>query len=209
LIFVFLGPPGSGKGTQAERLADKFKIPHIALGDILRETIREGSEVGKVAKGYVEAGKLVPDEMTIKIVEERIKRPDCKNGFILDGFPRSLIQAEALKGALAGQDYKVVYIDVPLELTLIRNAGRLSCVNCGAVYNLKNNPPKKAGICDKCGGSLYERKDDNREVIATRFKVYKESTAPLVEYYKDRLVRIDGNGSIEEVFIRLLKALGV
>lgn len=209
MIFIFLGPPGSGKGTQAERLADEFKIPHIALGDILRETIREGSETGKVAKGYVEAGRLVPDEMTIKIVEERIKRPDCKNGFILDGFPRSRQQAEALKEALAGQDYKVIYIEVPLELTIERNAGRLSCANCGAVYHLKNNPPRQAGICDKCGGALYERKDDNREVIETRFKVYKESTAPLIDYYKDKLISVEGTGDIEGVFKRLLKALGV
>lgn len=209
MIFIFLGPPGSGKGTQAKKLAEKYSVPHIALGDILREAIREGNEVGWLAAQYVEQGKLVPDPVTIRITRERIAKPDCKNGFILDGFPRSLAQARALDEMLGGMDYQVVYIEVPLEQIVARNTGRLSCPDCGAVYHVKNNPPQRAGICDRCGGQLYQRKDDTAEVIETRFKVYDQSTAPVIEYYKDRLVRVDGSGVIDEVFLRLLRALGI
>jgi len=209
LIFIFLGPPGSGKGTQAKKLAEKYSIPHIALGDILREAIREGNEVGKLAAQYVEAGKLVPDPVTIKITRERISRPDCMNGFIIDGFPRSLPQARALDEMLGGMDHQVVYIEVPLQQIVARNTGRLSCPVCGAVYHVKNNPPKQAGICDRCGGQLYQRKDDTKDVIETRFKVYDQSTAPVIEYYKDRLVRVDGSGEIDAVFLRLLRALRI
>jgi len=211
LILIFLGPPGSGKGTQAKKLAERIRLTHIALGDILRETIREGSEIGKKAKEFVEAGKLVPDEVTIEITRQRLSKDDCKLGFILDGFPRSLAQAEALTGILAGQEYKVLYFKVQLESVIERNSGRLSCPNCGAVYHEKFNPPQKEGICDRCGGKLYKRADDNEEVMKTRFKVYEESTAPVVKYYEKmgHMITINAAGSIDEVFERLLKALGV
>lgn len=211
MILIFLGPPGSGKGTQAKKLAEKMRLCHIALGDILRETIRDSSEVGKRAKAFVEAGKLVPDEVTIEITKHRLSKDDCRLGFILDGFPRSLGQAEALTGYLNGRDYRVLYFKVPLELVIERNAGRLSCPECGAVYHEKFNPPKKAEMCDRCGGKLYRRADDNEEVIRMRFKVYEESTAPVVDYYekKGNMITINAAGSIDEVFDLLQKALGV
>ena len=209
MIIVFLGPPGSGKGTQAQKLAEKLSLPHIALGDLLREQVREGSEVGQLAKKFIEAGNLVPDEVTIRMTRERTGKPDCERGFILDGFPRSMAQAQALAEILKGKDHKVVYIEVPLEKVVARNTARLSCPNCGAVYHKVNNPPKAEGICDKCGSKLYQRKDDTREVIETRFKVYNESTAPLLEFYKGRLVKVNGDGSIAEVLARLLSALGI
>lgn len=211
MILIFLGPPGSGKGTQAKKLAERIRLPHIALGDILREAIRSGSEVGKKAKEFVEAGKLVPDEVTIEVTKERLSRDDCKLGFILDGFPRSPAQAEALTKILDGRDHKVLYFKVPLESVIERNSGRLSCPDCGAVYHEKFNPPQKEGICDRCGAKLYKRTDDNEEVIRTRFKVYEESTAPVVDYYEKRgnMITINSAGTIEEVFERLLKALGV
>ncbi|MBI5699862.1 adenylate kinase [Candidatus Saganbacteria bacterium] len=211
MILIFLGPPGSGKGTQAKRLADKMGFPHIALGDILRESIRLGDEVGLLAKGFVEAGKLVPDEVTIRITRERIAKPDCQRGFILDGFPRSLNQALALDETLKGADYRVVYFDVPLQAVIERNAGRWSCPNCGAVYHVKFNPPKQAGICDRCGEKLYQRKDDNEEVIKTRFVVYEQQTTPLIEYYskKGKLVKLEAEATISEVNERLQKALGI
>jgi len=211
LILIFLGPPGSGKGTQAKKLAEKISLPHIALGDILRETIREGSEIGKKAKAFVEAGNLVPDEVTIEITRQRLLKDDCKSGFILDGFPRSLGQAEALTKILNGRDYKVIYFKVQLESVIERNSGRLSCPNCGAVYHEKFNPPQKEGICDRCGSKLYKRADDNEEVMRTRFKVYEESTAPVVGYYEKmgNILTVNAAGSIDDVFERLLKALGV
>lgn len=211
MILIFLGPPGSGKGTQAKQLADKLGFPHIALGDILRESIRLGDEVGLLAKGFVEAGKLVPDEVTIRITRERIGKPDCQRGFILDGFPRSMNQAQALDETLKGADYRVVYFEVPLQNVIERNAGRWSCPNCGAVYHVKFNPPKAAGICDRCGEKLYQRKDDNEEVIKTRFVVYEQQTTPLIEYYskKGKLFKLNAAAPIGEVFERLLKILGI
>lgn len=211
MILIFLGPPGSGKGTQAKRLADRLGFPHIALGDILRESIRMQDEVGLLAKGFVEAGKLVPDEVTIRITRERISKPDCQRGFILDGFPRSLIQAQALDETLKGADYRVVYFEVPLNAVIERNAGRWSCPNCGAVYHVKFNPPKQAGLCDRCGEKLYQRKDDNEEVIKTRFTVYEQQTAPLIEYYskKGKLFKLEASAKIDEVCSRLQKVLGI
>ncbi|MFA4905950.1 MAG: adenylate kinase [Candidatus Margulisiibacteriota bacterium] len=211
MILIFMGPPGSGKGTQAKMLADKLGFPHIALGDILRESIRMQDEVGLLAKGFVEAGKLVPDEVTIRITRERIAKPDCQRGYILDGFPRSLNQAQALDETLKGADYRVVYFDVPLKAVIERNAGRWSCPNCGAVYHLKFNPPKQTGICDRCGEKLYQRKDDNEEVIQTRFVVYEQQTTPLIGYYskKGKLVKLNAEAEISEVGSRLQKALGI
>jgi adenylate kinase len=211
LILIFLGPPGSGKGTQAKKLSEKMRLPHVALGDILRETIREGTEVGRKAKEFVEAGKLVPDEVTIEITRQRLAKDDCKFGFILDGFPRSIKQAEALSQILAGKDYRVLYFKVQLESVIERNSGRLSCPVCGAVYHEKFSPPKAEGKCDRCGNKLYKRADDNEEVIRTRFKVYEDSTTPVIEYYKNigNLVAVNAAGAIDEVFERLTKALGI
>lgn len=209
MILVFLGPPGSGKGTQAKKMAEQFSVPHIALGDILREAVREGSEVGQIAAQFINDGKLVPDEVTIRLTRERTAKPDCERGFILDGFPRSMPQAQALEDILAGKEYQIIYFDVPLKLVVARNTARLSCSGCGAVYHKVNHPPKTEGICDKCGGKLYQRKDDTAEVIETRFKVYNESTAPLLDYYKDKMIRVDAAGTIDEVYQRLLKALRI
>lgn len=211
MILVFLGPPGSGKGTQAKKLAEKLNLPHIALGDILRQVIREGTDLGSRAKQFVEAGKLVPDEVTIEITRQRIAKPDCKNGFILDGFPRSLKQAEALDKLLEKKDFKVVYFSVPMEVVIERNSGRRSCPECAAVYHVKFNAPKIEGKCDRCGTQLYQRKDDTAEVIRTRFDVYSKNTAPLIEYYKkkNKLIEVEAGGQIDEVFLRLTKVLGV
>jgi len=209
MIFIFLGPPGSGKGTQAKKLSAERNLPHIALGDILREAIRNETEIGKEAKAFVEAGKLVPDEVTIKLTEERVSKSDCANGFILDGFPRSLKQAEALDKILSGKEFKVVYFTVSLESVIDRNSGRLSCA-CGAVYHKKYNPPKIDSKCDKCGKDLYQRKDDTEDVIRTRFNIYEDTTRPLVDIYSRRgnMVKIDAQGTIDEVYSRLTKAIG-
>lgn len=211
MIYIFLGPPGSGKGTQAKKLAQKLNIPHVALGDILREAVREGTEVGRLAKTFIEAGNLVPDHVTIKITGERLQKGDCKNGLILDGFPRSIVQAEALDKIMAGKDYMVIYFKVPLEAVIDRNSGRLSCPDCGSVFHIRYNSPGKEGICDKCGGKLYQRKDDSPEVIKNRFTVYEESTKPVFGMYEKRgkLVTVDAQGSIDEVFTRLLKAINL
>lgn len=211
MILILLGPPGSGKGTQAKKLAERFNLPHIALGDILRQVIREGSDLGQRAKQFVEAGKLVPDEVTIEITKERVSRPDCKNGFILDGFPRSMVQALALDKMLGKMDFKVLYFTVDLDAVIERNSGRRSCATCGAVYHVKFNPPKVENKCDQCGGQLYQRKDDKPEVIRTRFSVYEDSTAPLVEHYgkKRKLLEIDARGSIDQVYERLAGLLKI
>lgn len=208
---VFLGPPGSGKGTQAKKLAERLNIPHVALGDILREAIRLETEIGKLAKTYVEAGNLVPDEVTIGITKERLVKDDCKNGFILDGFPRSLKQAEALDEILKGSSFKVLYFTVSLDSVIDRNSGRLSCAKCGAVFHTKYNPSKNGEFCDKCGQKLYQRKDDSENVIRNRFDVYEEATKPLIEFYnkKGNLINIDASSLIEDVFLKVGKVLGL
>jgi adenylate kinase len=210
MILVFLGPPGSGKGTQAKRLAEKLKVPHIALGDILRDEVRLGSEIGKRAKEIINAGRLVPDEMTIELTRQRISQDDCRNGFILDGFPRSGPQAEALDEMLAEQGWhidRVVYFQITEEEVVGRLSGRRSCRNCGAVYHLKNNPPKVSGRCDMCGGELYLRPDDEASVIRNRFEVYAKQTRPLIEIYQKRrtLTELDASKPINETFEDLLK----
>jgi len=208
LIYIFLGPPGSGKGTQAKKLAVKLNVPHVAVGDMLREAVNKESEIGKQVKSFMEEGKLVPDEVTIKLTEERLKKDDCKNGLILDGFPRSAKQALALDLILDGKNFKVIYFYVSLEAVVERNSGRLSC-KCGAVFHIKYNPSKREDICDKCGEKLYQRNDDNPEVIRNRYKVYEESTRPLIEFYekKNRLVKIEAEGSIDDVYKRLLEVI--
>jgi len=202
---VLMGPPGSGKGTQARKIVEKYGIPHIATGDILREAIRSKSKLGMIAKEYVERGDLVPDEIVNEIIKERISQKDCERGFILDGYPRTVMQAEALDQILEKMGYKLdaaIYLDVKEEEIVKRLSSRRVCTKCGAVYNLLLNPPKKDEICDICGAPLYQREDDKEDVIRRRLRVYIDRTKPVVEYYQKKgiLRRINGNRSIEEVW---------
>jgi adenylate kinase len=204
LFLVFLGAPGAGKGTQARLLSEKLGIPQVSTGDIFRENLKNETELGLLAKGYMEKGELVPDEVTVAMVKERLSRPDCAKGAILDGFPRTIAQAEALDKMLAemGSSLAAVpYIKVSEDVLLARLSGRWICRNCGAVYHTLYNPPKVPGKCDVCGGELYQREDDKPEVAKNRLKVYFEQTAPLIEYYRGRglLVEINGEQSIEKV----------
>ena len=205
MILILLGAPGVGKGTQAELISREFGIPQISTGDILRKEVKEGSELGKQAKKYMDSGALVPDDVIVGMMEKRIKADDCRNGFILDGFPRTTDQAEALDKMLEKNSLtldKVILIDVPKNEIVERLTGRRVCSKCGAVYHIKNNPPKTEGVCDKCGGKLIQRDDDTKEVVENRLKVYEKSTMPLIDYYKkaDKLAKINGLGSIEEIF---------
>ena len=211
-VYVLAGPPGSGKGTQAKLLAPKLKVPHISLGDLLREAVRSGTKVGKLAKGYLDAGRLVPDNVAIDVAEEAVKKEECRNGFVIDGFPRTLEQAvlfDKLLGKLKFNLAKVLYIDIPLEEILKRLTGRRSCRKCGAVYNLMFNLPKVEGKCDLCGGELYQRPDDTEGVIKVRYDVYQKQTSPLIEFYKKngKLAHIDGTKAVAEVFKEVCKAL--
>ncbi len=210
---VFLGPPGAGKGTQAKRITEKYGIPQISTGDMFREHLSKGTELGQKAKEYMEKGQLVPDEIVLSMVEERLKQPDCEKGFILDGFPRTVAQAEALDEMLSKLGKKIDYaiaIEVPDEELVERLTGRRTCKKCGMMYHVKFKPPKVEGKCDACGGELYQRPDDNEETVRNRLKVYHESTAPLIEYYEKKgvLHRIDGGGSIDEIFERIVQVLG-
>lgn len=202
---IMLGPPGAGKGTQAQMLAEKYGIPQISTGDMLRAAVAEGTELGKKAKEYMDKGQLVPDEVVIGIVKERLSKPDCEKGFILDGFPRTVAQAEALDKMLAEMGKKIDYvinIVVPDEEILKRLTGRRTCRKCGAMYHVIYNPPKVEGVCDKCGGELYQRDDDKEETIKNRLSVYHSQTAPLIEYYRKKgvLVDIDGTKDIKSIF---------
>jgi adenylate kinase len=206
---VFLGPPGSGKGTQAKMLAEKHGHPHISLGDMLREEVRKGSAIGKRAKECMNAGRLVPDELTIELTRQRIVQPDCAKGFILDGFPRSLIQAEAFDQMMREMKLeldKVIYFQVDEDQVVERLSGRRSCKQCGAVYHVKHKAPKVAGKCDLDGSDLYQRKDDEEAAIRTRFEVYAEQTKPLIDRYRkaNKLVELDASGSIDEIFGKLV-----
>lgn len=214
LYIVLLGAPGAGKGTQAERLHARLDIPHISSGDLFRDHLSRQTELGKLAKGYMERGELVPDEVTIGMVRERLSRPDCRKGALLDGFPRTVPQAEALDALLAemGQEIAVVpYIRVSPQVLLERLSGRWTCRQCGAVYHERFNPPKVPRVCDLCGGELYQRPDDTPETQRRRIEVYMEQTAPLIAYYRDRgvLVEIDGEQSVDAVEADLLHAIGV
>jgi adenylate kinase len=209
---ILLGAPGAGKGTQAELLRKKLNIPHIASGELFREAIGRGTELGILAKSYIDRGELVPDDVTIAMIMERLSRRDCEKGAILDGFPRNVRQAEAFEEALAeeGKAISVVpYIKVSEETLLARLAGRWTCRDCGAVYHALFDPPREEGRCDECGGELHQRSDDTPETQRRRIEVYLSQTAPLIDYYRRRglLKEIDGEGSIEEVQSELLKAI--
>jgi len=212
MIIVLLGPPGAGKGTQASKISETFSIPHIATGDIFREAVKKGTELGRKAKEYMERGELVPDEIVNGIVKERISEPDCSNGFILDGYPRTLNQAKALDEMLAEMNRKidiVLNISVSEDNVVKRLSNRRVCKRCGAIYHLITNPPKKEGVCDKCGGELYQREDDREEVIRNRLSVYRKQTEPIIKYYEEEglLVNIDGNREIEEVWDQIKRAI--
>lgn len=201
---VLLGPPGAGKGTQAVGISQEFGIPHISTGDIFRKNIKEGTELGIKAQEYINKGLLVPDELVVEIVKDRLTEDDCKNGFLLDGFPRTTIQADSLDIELNKMGIeldRVVNINVDKESLIQRAVGRRICKECGDTYHTTFNPPKKEGICDKCNGELYQRKDDTEETVTKRIEVYLKQTKPLIDYYKNRdiLANIDGEQLIEKV----------
>jgi len=200
-----MGPPGAGKGTQAELIKNEYPIPHISTGDMFREAVSQGTELGKEAKKYMDAGQLVPDQVTIGIVRERLAQPDCKKGFLLDGFPRTTVQAQALDEVLEESGRRieaVINIDVPSGVLIERMSGRVTCRECKAVYNVHSNPPQQRGVCDHCGGELIQRSDDQGETVARRLDVYLEQTNPLLDYYqqRDMLYNIDGNRATRAVY---------
>lgn len=206
---ILLGPPGCGKGTQAKILIDTYHIPQISTGDILRDAIKKGSPLGIEAKTYMDQGSLVPDQLVIGIIEERLQQADCARGFILDGFPRTVAQAEALDSTLSKAGLKLEYvfnIEVVDEELIKRLTGRRVCRKCGESFHITFNPPEKEGLCDSCGGELHQRDDDREETIKNRLKVYQAQTAPLITFYeeKDILHSVDGVGSIEKIKERLL-----
>ena len=210
---IMLGAPGAGKGTQAKMIADKYGVPHISTGDIFRANIKEGTELGKKAKTYMDQGLLVPDELVVDLVVDRVKNPDCKNGYVLDGFPRTIPQAECLDKALAEMNDSMDYainIDVPDENIITRMGGRRACVGCGATYHVVNIPPKKEGVCDRCGGELILRDDDKPETVKKRLDVYHEQTQPLIDYYtkKGIIKDVDGTQQMDDVFNAIVKILG-
>lgn len=210
---IMLGAPGAGKGTQAKQIADKYKIPHISTGDIFRANIKNNTELGQKAKQYMDQGLLVPDELTCDLVMDRIKQDDCKNGFILDGFPRTIPQAESLTAALKENGEAIDFaldVEVPDANIVNRMAGRRACLKCGATYHTEFAAPKKEGICDKCGSELVLRDDDKPETVQKRLEVYHEQTHPLIDYYKKKgvLHAIDGTLSMETVFKNIVDILG-
>lgn len=209
---ILMGPPGAGKGTQAEKIKAAYPIPHISTGDMFREAVGNGTPLGREAKKYMDEGKLVPDEVTIGIVEERLAQPDCQKGFLLDGFPRTTVQAEALDKVLRGLGKKVeaaINISVPDEILVERMTGRVTCKDCKTVYHIKFNPPAKEGVCDRCGGELIQRSDDRGETVVKRLQVYNEQTNPLLDYYQKAgvLHNIDGNRATDVVFADIKKVL--
>lgn len=212
---VLLGPPGAGKGTQGEALARRLGVPRLATGDILREAVREGTEVGREARRYMDRGELVPDELVTRIIVDALRRNEAARGFVLDGFPRTVAQADALGKELAALGTEldaVVYFDVPERELVRRSTGRRVCPSCGATYNLHSSAPNAAGVCDRCGGALVTRSDDDETTLRHRLRVYEQSTAPLVERYRKSGVpfhRLDGLGSVDEIQARLVDALGI
>lgn len=209
---ILMGPPGGGKGTQSQRLVTDLGIPQISTGDMLRAAVREGTSLGRQAKGYMDKGELVPDEVIIGLVKERLRNGDAQKGFILDGFPRTVAQAEALDKMLeaAGREIaRVVDLDVPDSEIMGRVTGRRVCRSCGATYHVRFDPPKKEGVCDKCGGEVYQRDDDTEATVAKRLSVYHDQTRPLLEYYEKQglLKHVNGVGELSEVSRRLKEAL--
>lgn len=210
---VLLGPPGAGKGTQAKLLQDEFGACQISTGDILRKAVAEQTPLGREAAEYINRGALVPDDVIVNLVAERLKERDCEKGFILDGFPRTIPQAQGLDRILKTMGLSlngVLSVQVPESIIIERLAGRRTCRSCGALSHMVFNPPKKAGVCDRCGGELYQRDDDREETIANRLKVYEKQTAPLANYYRERglLREIDGVGEVNDIRARVTKALG-
>jgi adenylate kinase len=213
LRLVLLGPPGAGKGTQASAIVKKYNIPHISTGDIFRANIKEGTELGKKAKEYMDKGLLVPDDVVVSIVKDRLTKEDCKEGFLLDGFPRTVNQADALDKELSQMGIKldkVVNIDANKEILITRAIGRRICRECGATYHIKFNPSKVENVCDIEGGQLFQRDDDKEETVAKRIEVYLKETQPLIDYYKEKglILNVDGTKPINEIFEEIVKALG-
>ena len=210
---IMLGAPGAGKGTQAKQIADKYSIPHISTGDIFRANLKAGTELGKKAKEYMDQGLLLPDELTCDLVMDRISQEDCKNGFVLDGFPRTIPQAEALDAALSKIGQKMDYaidVDVPDDNIINRMSGRRACLNCGATYHIVSIPTKVEGVCDRCGNQVVLRDDDQPETVKKRLEVYHAQTQPLIDYYKkqDILKTVDGTQPMEQVFDAIVEILG-
>lgn len=207
-----MGPPGAGKGTQAEVLVKELHIIHISTGDMFRAAIKEGTEMGKKAKEYMDQGKLVPDEVVVGMVKDRLSQPDCGHGFLLDGFPRTVAQAEALDNTLANLHInldRVINVEVPREKLMDRLTGRRVCKSCGASFHVIFNPPEQEGVCNACGGELYQRSDDNSETVGNRLDVYESETQPLIEYYQKQghLLNINGDQEISTVLSDILSAL--
>ena len=210
---IMLGAAGAGKGTQAKKIAEKYQIPHISTGDIFRSNIKEGTELGMKAKAYMDQGGLVPDELTIGMLMDRIQKDDCKNGYVLDGFPRTIPQAESLTNALNERNQKIDYavnVDVPDENIVNRMSGRRACLSCGATYHIVYKPSKVEGICDVCGDKLVLRDDDKPETVKKRLSVYHDQTQPLIDYYKEAgvLANVDGTQDMEKVFSDIVAVLG-
>lgn len=214
LNVLLLGAPGSGKGTQAERLIEKLGLTHVATGDLFRHNLKNETELGKLAKSYMDKGVLVPDEVTVAMVKDRLSQPDIEKGVIFDGFPRNLAQAKALDEMLKGMSQKidvVAYVRVSDDEIVSRLSGRLICRNCQASYHVRFNPPKVEGVCDVCGGELYQRADDNPETVRIRLDTFKEQTAPLIDFYQNAgvLVELDGEGALDDITARLMDAISI
>ena len=210
---IMLGAPGAGKGTQAKQIASKYEIPHISTGDIFRANIKEGTALGMEAKSYMDKGQLVPDELTVKILLDRVSKDDCKNGYVLDGFPRTIPQADVLDKAVSELNDKIdfaINVDVPDENIIRRMSGRRACLNCGATYHIVNVPPKKEGICDACDSKLVIRDDDKEETVKARLVAYHEQTQPLIDYYNNKgiLKEVDGTKDMNDVFADIVNILG-
>lgn len=210
---IMLGAPGAGKGTQAKKIADKYQIPHISTGDIFRANIKDGTELGKKAKAYMDQGLLVPDDLTLELIMDRFQKPDCKDGYVLDGFPRTIPQAEALTEALERKGETIDYavnVEVPDSNIVDRMSGRRACLSCGSTYHIVYAPTKVEGICDRCGEKLVLREDDKPETVKNRLDVYHSQTQPLIDYYtkQGKMAEVDGTQDVEDVFQAIVKILG-